>query len=73
MTTKRHCDWIVVGSGDLAGTCLRCGDKLMLPLPMNLSVWCAATKEFYKIHKRCKPKMKECDNIRYRIKHAVRD
>lgn len=59
MPTKRKGDWIVVRQGDLAGECLRCGDKLNLPLPMLVDVWVAAAKAFCKLHMNCKEKPEE--------------
>ena len=46
--------WIVTTfEGDVAGKCLRCGRTLELKLPMNLTVWCAATRAFCKVHAAC--------------------
>jgi hypothetical protein len=34
--------------------CLNCDGKFTLVLPCVLSVWCAAMKEFCRVHRNCK-------------------
>lgn len=47
--------WIVTGTdGKNPGECLRCGAKMNIPLPQNLTVWCAAAAAFVKVHSKCK-------------------
>jgi len=50
--------WIVVAGPNTdwtnPGECLRCGQKLNIPLPQNLTVWAAAALAFVEVHSRCK-------------------
>lgn len=47
-------DWIVAVE-PLGGYCLRCGESLAMPLPMDASAWLAAMEAWENLHRRCLP------------------
>ncbi len=51
---KAAYDWVIVRSGDLRIVCLRCGKTCKPDLPMEIDVYCAMTKAFLKVHKKCR-------------------
>lgn len=53
---RRIGDHVVCRNGGRTYECLNCGQKYDMNLPVLLSVYVAAMKEFAKIHRHCKPK-----------------
>ena len=45
--------WVVAIDHGQGARCERCGKEIRLKLPMPVAVWCAAMKEFVKLHKYC--------------------
>jgi hypothetical protein len=56
---RRQVDWVVVRDSGATALCERCGCLFSIKLPCILTVWCAAMKEFVKVHSKCtKPRGK---------------
>lgn len=55
MKRRQEQDWVVSRDAGATALCLRCGRSATVKLPMPLAMWCAAMKEFCKIHRGCKP------------------
>lgn len=50
----RNSEWVMMGGGPgEVAYCQRCGDGLRLGLPMDVTVFLAASKAFVKAHSRC--------------------
>ena len=46
--------WIVTDfENGKTGKCLRCGEVLLVGLPIGIEVWLAAVKAFCKAHSKC--------------------
>lgn len=46
--------WVVFDCRTGFATCLRCGERLNMPLPQPIYVFAAATKAFCKMHEGCR-------------------
>lgn len=54
MSRKSSPDWIVSRDSGETALCQRCGRSASVKLPMPLSMWCEAMKEFVRLHRGCK-------------------
>lgn len=55
MARKSMVEWVVSMNGGATALCTRCGRDATVQLPIAVSVWCAAMKEFIRMHAACKP------------------
>ena len=46
--------WVIFDCKTGLARCLRCGEKLNMPLPQPIYVFAAATEAFCKMHKNCR-------------------
>ena len=59
MSQPRKKEWIFVENGCKALRCERCGERLEMPLPINLEIGLAMMKAFGKVHRRCQERKVE--------------